>query len=111
VVLAVIIIAAILKEKERIATSFGTIGLVMLVFNVLSMAVGYGIARAAKLKSSEATAITMEVGVHNGTLALYIAMSVLKSFELAIPSAIYSIIMFFTAAAASFLLARTNKNG
>ncbi len=109
VVLAVIIIAAVLKEKERLATSFGTIGLAMLVFNVLSMAVGYSMSRLGRLKTSEATAITMEVGVHNGTLALYIAMSVLMSFELAIPSAIYSIIMFFTAAAASFLLSRLNR--
>lgn len=109
VVLLVIIVAAVLKEKERLASSFGHIGLAMFVFNIASMALGYGMSVMAKLKTAEATAITMEVGIHNGTLALYIAMSVLMSFELAIPSAIYSIIMFFTAAAASVLLARKNK--
>lgn len=109
VVLIVIIIGAVLKEKERLATSFGQIGLAMLVFNIASMLVGYGMSVMAKLKSTEATAITMEVGIHNSTLALYIAMSVLNSFELAIPAAIYSIVMFLTAAVASFLLSKVNK--
>lgn len=110
IVLAVLIVGAVLKEKDRLGDSFGQIGVAMLVFNVLSMLVGYAMSMVAKLKSTEATAITMEVGVHNGTLALYIAMSVLGSFELAIPSAIYSIIMFFTAGIGSLILSKVNFN-
>lgn len=109
VVLAVLIAGAVFKEKERLGASFGQIGLAMLVFNLLSMLTGYVMSMMAKLKTTEATSITMEVGVHNGTLALYIALSVLGSFELAIPSAIYSIIMFFTAAGVSVLLAKKNQ--
>lgn len=108
-ILILIVAAAIIKEKDTLGESFAQIGVVVLAFNILSMAVGYFIPLLAKLKHSEATAISMEVGIHNGTLAIYIAMSVLNSFPLALPAAVYSIIMFITAAIFSFILSKKNK--
>lgn len=108
-VLVVIIAGAILKEKETLAETFASIGLVVLLFNIASMAIGYLIPLMLKLNRKEATAISMEVGIHNGTLAIYIAMSVLGSFTLALPAAIYSIVMFVTAALFSLYLARKNR--
>ena len=108
-ILVLIIAAAIIKEKNTLGDSFAQIGLVVLIFNILSMGVGYVVPLLAKLKHSEATAISMEVGIHNGTLAIYIAMSVLNSFALALPAAVYSIIMFITAAIFSFILSRKNR--
>ncbi|MES2527190.1 MAG: bile acid:sodium symporter family protein [Bdellovibrionota bacterium] len=108
-VLALITVVAVLKEKDQLMTSMGQIGIAMLVFNIGSMAIGYFMSMAFKLKHQEATAITMEVGIHNSTLALYIAMTVLGSFELAIPAAIYSIFMFMTAGAFSVFLIKKNK--
>lgn len=108
-VLALITVVAILKEKDRMMESMGQIGLAMLVFNVGSMALGFSISKLFKLKLKEATAITMEVGIHNSTLALYIAMTVLGSFELAIPAAVYSVFMFLTAGAFSAYLVSKNK--
>ncbi len=46
-----------------------------------------------------APAISMEIGIHNGTLAMYVALSVLENTAIAVPPAIYSVLMFFTAAA------------
>jgi BASS family bile acid:Na+ symporter len=40
----------------------------------------------------------MEIGVHNGTLAIFVAENVLDSTEIAVPAAIYSLLMFFLAA-------------
>ncbi len=108
-VLALITVVAVLKEKDQLMTSMGQIGVAMLVFNIGSMAIGYFMSMAFKLRHQEATAITMEVGIHNSTLALYIAMTVLGSFELAIPAAIYSIFMFLTAGAFSVFLIKKNK--
>lgn len=109
VVLALISIIAIVKEKERLMESMGQVGLAMLVFNIASMSLGYTVSRLFKLNLKEATAITMEVGIHNSTLALYIAMTVLGNFELAIPAAIYSIFMFLTAGVFSTYLAKKNR--
>jgi BASS family bile acid:Na+ symporter len=108
--LIVLIVGAIGKERAQMAESFTQIGWAMLLFNLASMGIGYVVPLALKLRRQEATAISMEVGVHNGTLALYIAMSVLGSFTLALPAAVYSVIMFITAAIFSMILAKKNKS-
>lgn len=107
-VLVVIVVGAIAKEKERLSESFAQIGVAMLVFNLGSMLIGYMVPRFLKLSNKEATAISMEVGIHNSTLAIFIAVSLLKSFTLALPAAVYSIIMFFTAALFSLYLSKKN---
>jgi BASS family bile acid:Na+ symporter len=50
----------------------------------------------------------MEIGIHNGTLAIAIASSpsLLNNTTMAVPAAIYSLIMFFTAAAFGFVIYR-----
>jgi BASS family bile acid:Na+ symporter len=40
----------------------------------------------------------MEIGVHNGTLAIYVAVEVLDTIEISVPAAVYSIVMFVFAA-------------
>ncbi len=109
VILVIIVMGAILKEKDQLAESVRQIGVAMLCFNLLSMAVGYAIPRALKIQTSEATAISMEVGIHNSTLAIYVALALLNSFPLALPAAIYSIIMFVTAGVFSTYLVRKNR--
>lgn len=108
-VLATIVITAVLKEREQLATSFAQIGLAMLTFNVGSMLIGYMLPRFLNLSAKEATAISMEVGIHNSTLSIYVAVALLNSFALALPSAVYSIIMFITAGSFSYYLARGNS--
>jgi BASS family bile acid:Na+ symporter len=46
----------------------------------------------------------MEIGIHNGTLAMFIAMNAIGNPMMAIPAAIYSLIMFFTAAGFGYLV-------
>lgn len=108
VVLIVIVVGAVMKEKEQLAASFAQIGIAMLIFNLGSMLIGYMVPRVLKLSNREATAISMEVGIHNSTLAIYVAVALLGSFALALPAAVYSIIMFFTAALFSVYLSKKN---
>lgn len=104
VFLVMIIVAAVLREKENVASYFQQVGIAALIFNVLSMAAGYYIPLIFKLPKKQAIAIGMEIGIHNGTLAIYIALSVIGNSTMSIPPAIYSLIMFFTAAAFGFLV-------
>jgi len=48
----------------------------------------------------------MEIGIHNGTLAIYIALNVLGNAAMSIPAAVYSLMMFFTAAGFAWWAAR-----
>jgi BASS family bile acid:Na+ symporter len=97
-VLAVFAIIAIAKGWDALRDSFASVGPAVLLFNLVSLLAGYFVSRAAGLEKPLATAIGFEIGIHNSTLSLFIAMSVLKDFQLALPSAIYSMSMYLTAA-------------
>lgn len=106
--LLLVIVAAVLKERASLGTYFREVGAAALCFNLTSMAVGFFVPRAARLSKRQSIAISMEVGIHNGTLAIAIASSplLLNNGTMAMPAAIYSIIMFFTAAAFGFFIYR-----
>jgi len=104
--LALIIILAVLKEKAHIVQYFQEVGLAALVFNLLSMGIGYFVPQLFNLGKKQAIAIGMEIGIHNGTLAIYIALSVIGNSAMSIPAAIYSLIMFFTAAMFGYWVSR-----
>jgi BASS family bile acid:Na+ symporter len=96
-VLAAVIMAAIVAEWERLPGFIAAVGAVCLAFNLLSMAIGYGLPRVLALPRGQAIAISMEIGIHNGTLAIFIALNVLQNAAMSVPAAVYSIIMFVTA--------------
>ena len=73
------------------------IGLACVLFNVLSLLIGYAVPLALKLPRRQAIAIAIEIGIHNGTLALFVAFTVLENSVMAVPAAFYSISMFITA--------------
>jgi BASS family bile acid:Na+ symporter len=108
VFLVLIIGATVAKERANIVDFFQQVGLAALVFNLASMAVGYLIPLIARVPERQAVAIGMEIGIHNGTLAIAIASSptLLNNSTMAVPPAIYSLIMFFTAAAFGVLASR-----
>lgn len=110
--LMLIIIAALIKERATVLDSFMSVGLAALSFNLASMGFGYFLPRLLRLNKRQSIAIGMEVGIHNGTLAIAIASgpTLLNNSTMAIPAAIYSVIMFFTAAAFGYLVSRTRDD-
>lgn len=108
VVLLVVIAASVIKERAHVVDYFQQVGVAALAFNLASMAVGYLVPLLFRIPKKQAIAIGMEIGIHNGTLAIAIASSplLLNNSVMAIPPAIYSLIMFFTAAAFGFLVSR-----
>jgi BASS family bile acid:Na+ symporter len=88
------------KDSKNIGAYFAVVGAACLVFNLASLGVGYWVPRLLRLDERQSIAIGMEIGIHNGTLAIAIALSpmMLNNPTMAIPAAIYSLFMFFTAA-------------
>lgn len=105
-VLVAVIGAAIVAEWERLPGFIAAVGAACLAFNLLSMAIGYGLPRLLDLPRSQAIAISLEIGIHNGTLAIFIALNVLQNATMSVPAAVYSIIMFVTASAFTLWLNR-----
>jgi BASS family bile acid:Na+ symporter len=106
--LLLVIGGAVNAERANVVNYFQQVGLAALVFNLVSMAVGYLVPLVARLPEKQAVAIGMEIGIHNGTLAITIASSpmLLNNSTMSIPPAIYSLIMFFTAGAFGYFASR-----
>ena len=109
VVLVLVAVGALLAERENLGEYFQQVGLVTGLFCLASLTIGYTGARLLRLSESQAIASSMEVGIHNTTVALTIALSVLNSTEVAIPAAIYSILMYVLATAFGFTITRSRR--
>ena len=112
VFLVLIIAATIIKERAIIGDAFVSVGPAALCFNLASLTLGYGLPRLLRLDKRQSIAIGMEIGIHNGTLAIAIASAptLLNNSTMAIPPAIYSLIMFVTAGLFGYLVSR-NRPG
>ncbi|MER7577042.1 bile acid:sodium symporter family protein [Streptomyces sp. NPDC126514] len=109
-VLVIVSVGALLGERENLADYTQQVGLVTGIFCLASLTLGYAGARLLRLDKRQAIASSMEVGIHNTTVALTIALSVLDSTEVAIPSAVYSILMYILATAFGFLVTRRHSD-
>jgi BASS family bile acid:Na+ symporter len=97
VLLFVIIIAAILADKENFINFFQQAGPVALALNLSMLLVGYFSARLFRLRIDQSITISIESGIQNGTLGIAIAATLLHNPTMTISPAIYSLIMFGTA--------------
>lgn len=104
---AAIIVAVLITEGETMLFNITSVAAACLTLNVCAMAFSFGLAKASRLGNPQATAIAMELGIHNSTLA--IAVGVMIAPELAIPAAVYAGFMLFTAGGFAFYMVRRNE--
>lgn len=104
IILVVVIVGALIANRDAFFGNFGALALVTTLFCVLSLTVGYLVPRLLRVEHRQAVACSFEIGIHNATLAIVIAQTVLGNFEMSLPAAVYGVLMFFIAAAFGFLL-------
>lgn len=104
--LVLIIAGAILKERAHIMEYFAQVGMATAIFCICSLLVGYCIPRFFGINSAQARACAFEIGIHNSTLAMTIALTVMASSTVAMPAAVYSIFMYIFAALFGLMLNR-----
>jgi BASS family bile acid:Na+ symporter len=98
IILAVLVLGILLDQREDVADYLGDVGLIAALFCAISLVVGYVVPKAFGVTGPQAIASSMEVGVHNATLAIFVAVEVLDEVEISVPAAVYSLIMFAFAA-------------
>ena len=98
VILAILVLGILLDQRENVADYIGDVGLIAALFCAISLVVGYYVPKAFGVTGPQAIASSMEVGVHNATLAIFVAVEVLDEVEISVPAAVYSLIMFVFAA-------------
>jgi BASS family bile acid:Na+ symporter len=106
VVLVIVSLGALLGERENMGDYLEQVGLLTAIFCLASLTLGYLAAKVMRLDERQSIACSMEIGIHNTTIALTIALSVLDSTEVAIPAAVYSIVMYVLATAFGFAITR-----
>ncbi|AXT56651.1 bile acid:sodium symporter family protein [Aquimarina sp. AD1] len=108
-VLALVIVGILIKEKDNFIFYFKEAGLVALLLNILTMAIGYYSAKLFRVHQKGAISIGIESGIQNGTLAITVAIAILHNTSFAIAPAVYSLLMFFTGGIAIFFGIRNSK--
>lgn len=104
--LLLVVVGALLKEKQRLMGYVVDVGFATSLFCIISLAVGYFVPRWFGISEAQARASAFEVGIHNGTLALTIALSIMNNPTVAIPAAVYSILMFVYAVIFGLIITR-----
>ncbi|MBT3776984.1 MAG: bile acid:sodium symporter family protein [Pelagibacteraceae bacterium] len=101
-----VLLGAILAERENVVSYFAQAGLITLILNILMMVIAFYLSKALISNSSQQRAITLECGLQNGTLAIVVANVFFDGGAYLIPAATYSLIMYFTALPYIFYLRR-----
>ena len=96
ILFVLVLIGAILAERENLFEYFSQTGLVVLVLNILMMVIAFYWAKIFGTGSAQQKAISLECGLQNGTLAIFVGISVFGGGLYIIPAATYSVIMYLT---------------
>ena len=108
VLFVIVLLGAILAEKDNVVSYFAQAGLITLVLNVVMMIVAYYIAQLLASGTQQKKCITIECGLQNGTLAIFVATSIFGGGIYVIPAATYSLIMFATSLIFVYFVRKTS---
>ena len=84
-------------QRDIIVEALIATGPVSLILNVSTMALGYYTSKWFGLNPEQRRSITMEVGLQNSTLSMFMALTLLANYKMSLTPAIYTLIMFLTA--------------
>ncbi len=107
ILFVLVLLGAIAAERENVISYFAQAGLITLVLNVVMMVVAYFIAQLFVSGKEQKKCITIECGLQNGTLAIFVGTSIFGGGIYVIPAATYSLIMFATSLIFVYLVRKT----
>ena len=102
-----VLLGAIATERENVISYFAQAGPITLILNVVMMIVAYYVAHFLASGTKQKKCITIECGLQNGTLAIFVATSIFGGGMYVIPAATYSLIMFATSLIFVYLVRKT----
>ena len=92
----IVFIAIWIEEKDNIFTYLAQAGLVVLTLNIVMMVFAYYLAKTFASGIKQIKCISLECGLQNGTLAVFVATEISNEIVYMIPTAAYALIMYFT---------------
>ncbi len=94
VLFALIVVLAVVKNWPLLRDNFTSLAPFAVVLNVTMLCIGFGVAWAARLSYRQSVTLGIETSVQNAALSLVIASTVLKEDAMAIPGALYGVLMY-----------------
>jgi bile acid:Na+ symporter, BASS family len=105
---ALVVIGAIVSEHDTVAENAVEVGGAAVALNIAAMSLSFAISKLARLDDRQATAIALELGIHNAALAIAVGASLATTVT--IPAAVYASFMLFTGGAFAWAMSRRNAN-
>ena len=109
VLFVIVLLGAILAEKDNIVSYFADAGLITFTLNVVMMIVAFYVAHLLGTSGPQKKCIAIECGLQNGTLAIFVGTTLFGGGAYVIPAATYSLIMFATSLIFVFFVRKTNN--
>ena len=108
-ILFIIVFAAIwIEERENIFNYLAKAGLAVLILNVIMMTLAFYIARFFATGIPQRKCISLECGLQNGTLAVFVATQIFSDVAYMVPTAAYALIMYITGFIFIYILKNSN---
>jgi BASS family bile acid:Na+ symporter len=106
VILTLVIAGAVVSNFAVLKDDFLALAGIVVSFCILSLGIGFIVPRLFRINREQSIASAFEVGLHNATLAIVIAESVLAVPDMSLPAAVYGVLMFPLAAVFGLLISR-----
>ena len=108
-ILFIVVFAAIwIEERENIISYLGQAGLAVLILNVVMMTLAFYIAKGFATGIPQRKCISLECGLQNGTLAVFVATQIFNDVAYMVPTAAYALIMYITGFIFIYILKNSN---
>ncbi|MBP6495608.1 MAG: bile acid:sodium symporter family protein [Psychrobacter sp.] len=95
--LTLLVVFLVYVQRDIIVDAFIATGPVSIILNLSTMALGYYSSKWFGLNLAQRTSITLEVGLQNSTLSIFMALTLLSNYDMSMMPAIYTLVMFLTA--------------
>ena len=92
----IVFIAIWVEEWDRIVSFITRAGLIAFILNITMIFVGYFVAKFFASGVAQRKCISLECGLQNGTLAVFVATQLFSDIVFMVPTAAYALIMFIT---------------
>jgi len=107
VLFIIVFVAIITEERDNIINYITSAGTISLILNVTMMIIGYYFAKFFVSGIEQRKCITLECGIQNGTLAVFVATQIFDETVYVIPTAAYALIMYVTSIIFIFIIRKT----
>jgi BASS family bile acid:Na+ symporter len=105
---ALVFLAILIEEKENIIPYLAEAGLITLILNLTMMILGFYIAKKFASGIAQRKCISLECGLQNGTLAIFVSTQIFDNSAYLVPTATYALIMFITSIIFVFIVKKSS---